>query len=328
MERLILTTDHAGAGCLNWAKAADRVYAVAHHLLSEPPSAISDEFFAPAHRADRADAPHWTDVFGVTNDEPHRPGLLEECRRFDIVELWVDPTPKALLILLQLLDFLGNHEDVVRRLILCFADRPFGELKPDEIAAWRPAPHPVGPHHLDTARLAWQAFRQPTPEAWFRLLPENLNALPPLRRSVLALLDELPAVGTALGATERLLLQLVSPAGPVPFLAPDYRKVVELGVFDYWEVGQLLDRLAHCPHPAILGLEEGPFDLALHDDKERYLRYRGSRLSLSDLGRALAQGRDDFARYNPVYRWWGGTELTNDRLWRWDAVTQALIPPA
>ena len=53
-----------------------------------------------------------------------------------------------------------------------------------------------------------------------------------------------------------------------------------------------------------------------------------SELSLSDLGRALLAGKDDFARHNPVHRWWGGTLLTNDNLWRWDAQRQRLVPPS
>jgi hypothetical protein len=31
--------------------------------------------------------------------------------------------------------------------------------------------------------------------------------------------------------------------------------------------------------------------------------------------------------HNPIHRWWGGTELTNDRLWRWDAENGVLIAP-
>ncbi len=327
MERLILTTDHAGAGCLRWAKAADRVHAVAHALLSRPPSAVPESFFAPVAEADEGAAPHWTDVCGIKDEQPAKPGLIEECRSFDIVELWVDPTPRAQLILIQLLDFLSPHKDIVRKLILCFADRRIAEQRPDDIASWRPAPHPVGERHLALGGLAWAAFREPTPGAWFGLLTRDLKALPYLRQAVLALLEELPAVGTALGATEQLLLRLVSPAGPLPFLVPEYSQVTSRGVFDYWEVGRILDRLGHCSVPAILGLEEGPFDLALHDDKERYLHYRESRLSLSDLGRALVENRDDFARHNPIQRWWGGTELTNDRLWRWDTANRALAAP-
>jgi hypothetical protein len=28
-----------------------------------------------------------------------------------------------------------------------------------------------------------------------------------------------------------------------------------------------------------------------------------------------------------AHRWWGGTELTNEHLWRWDTTNGALIAP-
>ena len=98
-------------------------------------------------------------------------------------------------------------------------------------------------------------------------------------------------------------------------------------VLEYWELGALLDALAHCPAPAIAGLDEGPFTLEMHDDREHYKRYKQSRLSLTPLGEAILAGRDDFSRHNPIHRWWGGTELTNESLWRWDSAKRALIAP-
>ena len=50
-----------------------------------------------------------------------------------------------------------------------------------------------------------------------------------------------------------------------------------------------------------------------------------SRLSLTAFGEAILAGTEDFSRHNPIHRWWGGTELTNDRLWRWDPAN--LIAP-
>jgi hypothetical protein len=38
-------------------------------------------------------------------------------------------------------------------------------------------------------------------------------------------------------------------------------------------------------------------------------------------------GDEDFSRHNPIRRWWGGTELTNDRLWRWDRESRSLVSP-
>jgi len=35
----------------------------------------------------------------------------------------------------------------------------------------------------------------------------------------------------------------------------------------------------------------------------------------------------DFSRHNPIHRWWGGTQLTNDNLWRWDTKSRKLIVP-
>jgi hypothetical protein len=65
----------------------------------------------------------------------------------------------------------------------------------------------------------------------------------------------------------------------------------------------------------------------MHDDRDRHARYKQSKLSLTELGQAVLAGRDDFSRHNPISRWWGGTKLTNDNLWRWDPAKQALIAP-
>ena len=98
-------------------------------------------------------------------------------------------------------------------------------------------------------------------------------------------------------------------------------------MFGYWEVGSLLDGLARCPAPAVAGLDEGPFDEEMHNDRDRHERYIQSRLTLTALGEAILARTEDFSRHNPIHRWWGGTELINDRLWRWDPAKRALIAP-
>jgi hypothetical protein len=52
-----------------------------------------------------------------------------------------------------------------------------------------------------------------------------------------------------------------------------------------------------------------------------------SKLKLTPLGYAVLAQTDDFARHNPVNRWWGGTKLTNKRLWRWDQDNKVLVAP-
>jgi hypothetical protein len=77
----------------------------------------------------------------------------------------------------------------------------------------------------------------------------------------------------------------------------------------------------------VSGISEGPFTLEMHEDPERHARYKRSRLSLTTLGEAVLAQTEYFIRHNPIRRWWGGTELTNDRLWRWDPTGRSLIVP-
>lgn len=78
---------------------------------------------------------------------------------------------------------------------------------------------------------------------------------------------------------------------------------------------------------SVAGLNEGPFTLDLHHDRERRRRYKQSRLSLTALGKAILEQTEDFSRHNPVHRWFGGTELADGRLWRWDAANKTLVAP-
>jgi hypothetical protein len=66
----------------------------------------------------------------------------------------------------------------------------------------------------------------------------------------------------------------------------------------------------------VSGLDEGPFTLEMHQDTDRHSRYKQSKLALTALGEAVLAQAEDFSRHNLIHRWWGGTELTNDRLWR------------
>jgi len=124
------------------------------------------------------------------------------------------------------------------------------------------------------------------------------------------------------------MLELIAAGNAGPFdVFPGDRKRNQRRVFGYWEIGSLLDGLARCPVPAVSGLDEGPFTREMHDERDRHERYKRSKLKLTALGKAILARTEDFSRHNPVHRLWGGTELTNDRLWRWDPANRALIAP-
>jgi hypothetical protein len=230
--------------------------------------------------------------------------------------------------LVWLLDHLRPHAKVVSTLSLAQTNKSIGDHRTEEWIAQRPRAAPVHTDQLDIASAAWAAWRAPTPEAWVDLLDRDLSAIPRMGSTVTALLEELPMRTTGVGATEMRLLELLAAGHMHPYdLFPGHKKPNQLKTYDYWEVGKLLDGLARCQQPAISGLTEGPFDLDMHESKDRHDRYKSSTLMLTDLGKAILAGTDDFSRHNLIHRWWGGTELSNDNLWRWDPENRRLIAP-
>jgi hypothetical protein len=327
MTRLILTADSSSAGCVVSAGVADLAVGIELRMVWGPPRSDAElAAFLEAGTMHGADS-SWLyslpqrrrQLSGFENL-----GLIEACERCETVELWMETEPNAQLVLIWLLDYLGPR---AKRLgiTLRHVDTLLGEIEPTRLAELKFPGVAINDDHLEIASLAWQAFRAPTPHAWFDLLNRDISILPQLRRCVLEMLEELPGRTTGLGASELRILELIAAGYVHPFeVFPHFKQRFQRRVYGYWEAGALLDRLALAPRPVVSGLAEWPFTLDMHNEATRYARYKESLLSLTALGKAILAGTEDFSRHNPIDRWWGGTHLTNDRLWRWDPVL--LVP--
>ncbi len=246
----------------------------------------------------------------------------------DRIEYWVDPDPNGQLALLWLLNWIDCQGFDPTKLNLFHGLRNWAETNTGEPGFVPPPAEQTRPALLPPARKAWLAFRSPTPERWLSLLEEDLSALPFLRKTVVAMLHELPDATTGLAASERQLLALIAAGAATPSDVQVGMARSEPRALDFWEIGKLLDLLAGQPDPAIDGLQDGPFDLDFSYDESRRNRYFASQLHLSKLGCALLDGHADFAVRGRINRWWGGTHLTNEHCWRWDAERQRLVAPA
>jgi hypothetical protein len=327
VTRLILTADSSSAGCVVTAGLADLAVAIELRMVWGPPRSDAELAAFLEARTTQGPDSHWL----YSQPRQRRQnfgfkylGLIEACERCETVELWMETEPNAQLVLIWLLDYLGPRAKTLR-MILRHVDASLGEAEPARLAKSKFMGVAITDDHLEIASLAWQAFRAPTPHAWFDLLNRDLSILPQLRRCVLEMLEELPGRATGLGASELRILELIAAGYVHPFeVFPHFKQRFQRRVFGYWEAGALLERLALAPVPVVSGLAEWPFTLEMHDERERYERYKESRLSLTALGKAILAGTEDFSRHNPIDRWWGGTRLTNNRLWRWDPVL--LVP--
>jgi hypothetical protein len=132
-------------------------------------------------------------------------------------------------------------------------------------------------------------------------------------------MKELPCSATGLGATETRFLELIA-RGYTPNALFHLRTVRGTRVFSEFEHSSLLEGLGLGPRPAIAGLDDALRALEETNYRDRHEAHLRGRLSLTEFGKAVLAGKEDFSRHNPIHRWWGGTELTSDRLWRFDRV--------
>ncbi len=333
--RLVVTSDESGAGHLQQGAIADTVLCI-HALESLVRGPVPASTDAAGFYRDR-DALYASDprlqaeqCDWLTADQaiPEWRGLVAACEAHDRVELWIDPEPNDQLHLVRALSWLRAFPHVIEKVSLAHLDDRLGERSPGDFRTGRQVTRALTATDMRLANDAWDAYRQPTPEAWAALLRRDLAAFPHLARAVRRLLDELPAIDTALGATQwRVLERIAGGERDVRGLLAWNAQGDPARTFGYWDFGRLLCELAACESPAIAGLDERTFDDAMHQDVERHARFSHSELTLTTLGEALVARRDDFTRHNAIHRWWGGTLLTNDALWRWDAADERLVRP-
>jgi hypothetical protein len=325
MTRLILTADPSTALGLQEAGRADiAVPFLMTRLVWGPLPSDAKLAAMLAARTTQEPGFHWLDYRFPRDIEQvggKEPGLIELCARCETVELWMETEPNDQLVLMWLLDYLCSHaKATAKKMLLCHVDRNLIDDRPDELARWKFPIVDITNDHLEIASLVWQAYREATPQAWFKLSKLDLSVFPLLGRCVMELLEELPGRATGLGATEMRLLELIGGGYSLTNGLFYLKSLRQRRVFKSEEIAFLLEGLAFGPKPAVAGLDKA---LRKKNFRDREAAYRRSELSLTKFGKAVLAHKEDFSRHNPIDRWWGGTKLTNDRLWRWDPVLVA-----
>jgi hypothetical protein len=325
MTPLILTSLN-GAGLMD-SGLADLVISFCFRFVGGPlPSPDELATYLAARSDSHAPGTHWSDYAHRWRPAAKARkdfGLVEFCQHYETVELWFDPGPNDQLQLVWLLDYFSSHPEIVARLRLRLVNYNLIGASHEELGRWKMPAVDVTRDELETARAAWQAYRATTPEACFDLLRRDLSALPLLRPALFDLLEELPSSATGLGATEMRLLELIANGYERTNALFYLRGLRRRRVFNDFEIGSLLEGLAHGPRPAVAGLDDELRTIETNNYRSREEAYQRSRLSLTESGKAVVAHKEDFSRHNPIDRWWGGTRLTNDRLWRWDPVLTA-----
>jgi hypothetical protein len=244
------------------------------------------------------------------------------------VVLWFEHDLYDQLQLLDALSLAREHDATPELIVVgAFEGRPdfrgLGELQADELQTLWPQRAPATRDLLDLAATAWKAVRAPDPRAVAALVRAEAPGLPFLAAALRRLLEELPAAGDGLSTTERFALQAVRDGAATPLAAFFAAQELEAAPFlgDSWFFRSLTElargerRLLETsdgeplPPPPPLG------------DASTFVRLP---LRLTDAGERVLAGDLDRIELLGVDRWVGGTHVTLDDLWRWDAAAEAL----
>lgn len=229
------------------------------------------------------------------------------------------------LQLLQVLDLIAGMNERANVQIVHVSGF-IDELTDQAIADLARKAADVTPELLDLARAAWDAYRQPTPEAWADLLSYDTAGLPFLAWAVKRGLEELPHTRSGLTRSQLQIAELLKRQ---KLAARDlYRAHFELEPHSHledWVFYAILDGLAEGPYALIEGKADVAFNanMALID----WRRYVLPEMKLTSYGAAVLRGEVDDRAHNGTDHWWGGTHLTDGKLWRWDAQSQRLVAP-
>jgi hypothetical protein len=249
---------------------------------------------------------------------------LERSESYDELILWFEHDLFDQLNLVQLLTWIRDHLPGAKPVsLICIGEFPgrpdfkgLGELLPDELASLLETRQPVNGRQFELARRAWQAFREPTPEALDEIRRGDTSPLPHLAAAITRFLQEYPWTTDGLSRTERRLLQLADGDGVALWKA--FPRMYEA------------ERVYHVTGESLAALAEGlsrtspPLLTVDHSGtlEDHDLR---SIVTLTDTGRSVLSGRQDRVAACGIDRWLGGVHLRSiGRIWRWDNAVQRI----
>lgn len=260
----------------------------------------------------------------VVNDLRRWRAAIEGHHAYDELVLWFEHDLFDQLNLIQLLPWIRERVPAERIVsLVCVGSFPghpnfkgLGELTPGELASLLDARPRVTEAQYSLAHRAWQAFREPTPEALDAVRSGDTSALPYLAPALTRFLEEYPWTTDGLSRTERRLLQLASGAGIRLFDAfPRMHDGEDAYYVTDLSLAGMAEALSRTSPPMLtLTPEDAPYAaLAAH-------------VRLTTTGVAILAGTQDRVEVAPIDRWLGGVHLhPGGPAWRWDPARQRIV---
>jgi hypothetical protein len=303
-------------------------------VCGSAPGWVSDEEF---HRTRAA---HLAQAYGVEFAKAQSE-LLEQHRalsRFaehEEVVLWFEHDlfcqVQLIYLLNWLLNWLAKRESTNTRLSLISIDRfpgiadfrGLGQLNEAQLESLFPARRLITREQLTLGSRAWRAYSSSDPTEIESLRQSDTSALPFLSSALMKHLQRFPSTRNGLGRIANTALELIE-AGSREFreLFPEFGKREPIYGFGDAQFYLEMRRLAEAANP-LLVFESGHKTGAMNGELLK------TSFKLTDAGRAVLRGDEDFVRLNGIDQWLGGVHLNGKQaVWRWHESGKKLLKTA
>ncbi len=270
----------------------------------------------------------WDDEARLLHAFKARDDVVERYDEYENVVLWFEWDLYDQLQLLQLLDFfagkLGTREAPLKLEIVSVAGY-LGNLSPEKFPELYAKRKPVSVAMLSLGQKAWRAITSSEPDNVEALLETDTSTLPFLADALERFLEELPWTSDGLARSERQLMEGISNGGSSFGEVFEYATKQEERIYCGDASAALyLDRLSQGQAP-LVSIQWNGDDAAISEGSgPRSLN--NAKLSLTDAGRSVLRGDDDWIALGGSDRWLGGIHLEREHVrWRWDAANRRTV---
>ena len=241
----------------------------------------------------------------VHQDFQERDKKLESYKLYDKIILWFEHDLYDQLQLIQILSWFEKQNLANVELTLICTNNYLGESSMQQILKLLHYETKILTEHLLLAKVAWAAFCEPSPLAWFNLLKKETGLLPFLQGAIFRMLEEYPNTKNGLSRTEYQALLIISN-----------------GIQD------TVDIFTKCQ-----SFEERKFmgDIIFFKILDDFYTYkiieRNSKrkeIHITTLGKKLLEGETNWLNIKKLDRYIGGVHLDSDNLWCWDMQKKTL----
>lgn len=279
-------------------------------------------------------ARHLAEAYGIKVEKCEKDLRAQEAAlsgfsEHEEVVLWFEHDLFCQVHLIYLLNWFAQRELTETKLSLISVGefpgvegfRGLGQLNEEQLASLFPQRQEVSQSQLQLGSKTWHAYSSPDPAELSSLLDTDLSAIPFLKRALSKHLQRFPSTTNGLGRIENAGLELIAKGyGKFKSLFPAFaRRESEYGFGDaqlYLEMKRLAD--ASTPLLTLSNAARG----ATNDPAQIFL----SSFEITEHGKAVLEGNEDFVRRNGIDQWLGGVHLEgNEAGWRWEMEAQELL---